>query len=39
MMGDGNNFAAILCVDLEKLGYDVYYNSISKISFLSARTF
>lgn len=24
--GEGNNFAARLCADLEKLGYDVYYN-------------
>ncbi len=24
--GEGNNFAARICSDLEKLGYDVYYN-------------
>ena len=24
--GEGNNFAARLCADLEKMGYDVYYN-------------
>ena len=24
--GEGNNFAARLCLDLEQLGYDVYYN-------------
>lgn len=24
--GEGNNFAARLCADLEKLGYDIYYN-------------
>ncbi len=24
--GEGNNFAARLCKDLEKMGYDVYYN-------------
>ncbi len=24
--GEGNNFAARLCADLEEMGYDVYYN-------------
>lgn len=24
--GEGNNFAARMCTDLEKLGYEVYYN-------------
>ena len=29
--GEGNNFAARICSDLEKLGYEVYYNPMSSI--------
>lgn len=35
----GNDFAARLCADLEKMDYNIYYNSTRKISFLSARAF